>query len=81
LIYTKQISGTGLLPQAAYNGTIISGGGSGSSSPSYISDPYSAFQQAAIMKNFELYWDFQSAAPTVDAASDACVVFINAYAS
>jgi len=78
---TVFLMGSGLLPEAAYNGTIVTGGGSGSNSPAYISAPYDAFTQQAYTNNFELYWDFHSQAPTVDQASDACVVFINAFAT
>jgi len=54
-------------------GTIISGGGSGASTPAYISAPYDAFQQEAYTRNFQILWDFHSEAPNVDQASDACV--------
>lgn len=35
------------VPAAAYNGTMITGGGSGACTPAYISAPYDAFQQQA----------------------------------
>jgi len=75
------INGSGILPPAAYNGTIISGGGSGANTPPYISAPYDAFQQEAYTRDFQIFWDFESEAPFVDQASDACVVFINAFSN
>lgn len=69
------------LPQAAYNGTLISGGGSGANTPSYISAPYDAFSQRAYEDGTFLFWDAQSQNPNVDPATEACLVFINEYAT
>jgi beta-glucosidase len=68
-------------PQSALNGTIISGGGSGATTPAYISAPYDAFQQQAYQDGTWLAWDFISQDPVVEAASDACVVMINEFAT
>jgi beta-glucosidase len=68
-------------PGIALNGTILSGGGSGSNTPSYIDAPFNAFQTQAKRDGTFLSWDFYSQAPAVNAASDACIVFINEQAS
>ncbi|KAK7969418.1 beta-glucosidase [Apiospora saccharicola] len=70
-----------LLPQIAPNGTIISGGGSGAATPAYISSPFDALNSRAYDDGTALFWDFTSAEPYVDAASDACIIMINAFAS
>lgn len=71
------------LPQIARHGTIISAGGSGANSPAYVSDPFSALAVQAYNDNTNLLWDFTNTHSTadVDAASDACLVFINAFAT
>lgn len=71
--FSAFLNGSGVLPPAAYNGTIISGGGSGASTPAYISAPYDAFQQEAYARDFQILWNFHSEDPLVDQASDACV--------
>lgn len=68
-------------PPTTANGVLIVGGGSGSNTPSYISAPYDALQARAYDDNFQLFYDFTSNNPTVEAASDACIVVINAYSS
>jgi len=45
-------------PESALNGTIISGGGSGATTPAYINAPYDAFQQQAYQDGSWLVWDF-----------------------
>lgn len=62
-------------------GVLIVGGGSGSNTPAYISSPYDALQSRAYDDDTALFYDFSSLEPSVVAASDACLVFINAYAS
>ncbi|OJD32056.1 glycoside hydrolase family 3 protein [Diplodia corticola] len=69
------------VPQAAYNGTLISGGGSGAITPSYLISPHEAFSQRARASDTQLLWDFRSPRPSVNAASDACLVLINAFAT
>jgi beta-glucosidase len=68
-------------PPLTANGVLIVGGGSGSNTPSYISSPAGYLQDRAYEDNFQLFHDFTSNNPTVEAASDACIVVINAYSS
>lgn len=65
-----------ILPQVAMNGTIISGGGSSSVTPPYISAPFDAFQNQAYKDGTWLVWDFRSQDPDYETSSDACIVFI-----
>ena len=62
-------------------GTLIVGGGSGSNTPAYISSPYDALQLQAYYDNTAIFYDFSSINPGVVASSEACLVFINEYAS
>lgn len=71
------VSGTGI----AVNGTLVSGGGSGSNAPAYISSPFSALSARAEEDTTALFWDFESSNPVVDPSSDACIVDANVYAS
>ena len=64
-----------------HNGTLITGGGSGSNSPPYVISPFQALQDRILQDRGTLRWDFASINPTVYANADACLVFINAYAS
>ena len=68
-------------PGVARNGTLIAGGGSGCTTPAYIDAPYDAFVRQARVDGTFLAWDFYNQDPYVNAASDACVVSINAIAS
>lgn len=63
------------------NGTLIVGGGSGGTAPAYISAPFDALTERAYKDDFQLFWDFHSSRPPVDQSSDACLVFINAFAT
>ncbi|AEO63458.1 glycoside hydrolase family 3 protein [Thermothielavioides terrestris NRRL 8126] len=65
----------------AFNGTIYSGGGSGATSQSLAVSPFDALVQQAYDDGTALFWDFVSGAPLVNPASDACLVFGNAYAT
>ena len=65
----------------ARHGTIISGGGSGATSQSRIISPLDAIVQQAYTDDTALFWDFATDSPTVDPATDACLVVVNAYAS
>ncbi|KAM0257113.1 hypothetical protein ACHAQJ_004577 [Trichoderma viride] len=67
--------------QAAKGGTIVSGGRAGANSPAYIDDPLSAIQYRARKDGTWVNWDLDSSDPDVNAASDACLVFINAIAT
>ncbi|KAL3471521.1 glycoside hydrolase family 3 protein [Aspergillus californicus] len=73
--------GVRTLSPAAYNGTIISGGGSGATSLSTFFSPFDALMIRADQDNTQLYWDFHSSDPIVSGISDACLVFGNAVAS
>lgn len=64
-------------PGVALNGTLFTGGGSGATTPSYIDAPFNAFQQRAIDDNTFVSWDFISQSPSVNPATEACIVFIN----
>lgn len=68
-------------PGIAMNGSLITGGGSGSTTPAYIDAPFDAFRRQAQKDGTCLSWDFYNLDPDVNAASDACIVFINAEAS
>ncbi|CZT42953.1 related to Probable beta-glucosidase M [Rhynchosporium secalis] len=65
------------------NQTMIVGGGSGANNPLYISSPLEALSQRAYEDNSQLLWDITNVNSTaqVHSASDACLVFINAWAS
>ncbi|CAK7209782.1 hypothetical protein SBRCBS47491_000557 [Sporothrix bragantina] len=65
----------------APNGTLFSGGGSGANSQTLVSAPFDAIQQKAWDDGTQLFWDFTSQDPSVNAVSDACIVFGNAWAS
>lgn len=65
----------------ANSGTLTKGGGSGSGYGPYISAPYNAFEQQAYEDGTYLFWDFQNQDPDVAAASNACIVFINEFAT
>lgn len=67
--------------QIAPNGTLFCGGGSGANSASLGNSPMDSLQQQANSDDTALFWDFRSATPKVNGASDACLVFGNAWAS
>lgn len=67
--------------QIAPNGTLFCGGGSGANSAALGHSPMDALQQQAASDDTVLFWDFRSATPNVNGASDACLVFGNAWAS
>lgn len=65
-----------------FNGTMITGGGSGGSTPPYVVAPFQAIQERIAKDKGTLRWDFYSENPTPPYVNtDACLVFINAYAS
>lgn len=72
---------SGPVPGIAQFGTIVSGGGSGSNAPPYISSPFDAINDRAYQDGTALFWDFTSQDPNVAPVADACLVFINAFAS
>lgn len=65
-----------ILPQAAMNGTLVSGGGSSAVTPPYISAPFDAFQEQAYKDGTWLVWDFRSQDPDYENSSEACIIFI-----
>lgn len=67
--------------QIAPNGTMFCGGGSGANSAALGHSPMDALQQQAASDDTAIFWDFRSATPNVNGASDACLVFGNAWAS
>lgn len=68
-------------PVIAKNGTMISGGGSGATTPAVFLAPFEALKAQAFNDGTALFYDFISAEPLVDPNSDACLVFGNAWAS
>lgn len=68
-------------PGVALNGTMITGGGSGSVTPAYIDAPFDAFQRQAFQDKTLLEWNFADLNVTVNRASEHCIVFINSQAS
>ncbi|EMR69432.1 putative beta-glucosidase 1 protein [Eutypa lata UCREL1] len=65
-----------------FKGTLITGGGSGGSSPSYVVSPFQAIQERLRKDRGIVRWDFESENPYPPYVNaDACLVFINAYAS
>lgn len=68
----------------AVNGTLYTGGGSGATTAAYVSAPLDALQARTIQDGTTgIFWDTITVNSTssVDAASDACLVFINAASS
>lgn len=68
-------------PLAGYAGTLITGGGSSTSNPSYIVSPYAAFAEKAREDLTMLSWNFQDQDPGVLGSSDACIVLVNEFSS
>ncbi|KAK4187432.1 putative beta-glucosidase M [Podospora australis] len=64
-----------------FNGTLITAGGSGSTTPPYVISPFQAIQARIAQNRGILRWDFWSENPTPYLNTEACLVFINAYAS
>ncbi|KAK4099436.1 glycoside hydrolase family 3 protein [Parathielavia hyrcaniae] len=64
-----------------FNGTLVTGGGSGGNSPPYVVSPFHALQERVTRDRGILRWDFYSDNPPPYLNTDACLVFINAYAS
>ncbi|PYH96652.1 putative beta-glucosidase M [Aspergillus ellipticus CBS 707.79] len=63
------------------NYTLYVGGGSGSNSPAYLITPLDAIQQQAYQDSTAVVWDVSSEDPEVDPTSEACLVFINSFAT
>lgn len=71
------------MPAIQFNGTVMTGGGSGAATPAYVVSPYEAINERARKDKTSVFWDFDTygANSTVNAASDACLVFLNAIAA
>lgn len=76
-----QAVGSGMSPQIAALGTLTFGAGSGAGTGTYISSPFSAFDQKAWSDGFALHWDFRNENPDVNPVSDACIVFVNEFSA
>ncbi len=61
------------------NGTLITAGGSGSTTPPYVISPFQALQTRMADDGGVIRWDFYSINPTPYYNSEACLVFINTY--
>lgn len=70
-----------VLPDIAINGTIFSGGGSGSTTPSVFLSPFDALVARAYADRTAVFHNLEGSTPAVDPATDACIVFGNAFAS
>lgn len=57
------------------------GGGSGANANSYVSVPLDAIQAQAYEDGTQVMYDVVSGNPYVNPESDACLVFINAFAT
>lgn len=60
----------------ASNGTMYSGGGSGATSQSLLASPMNELTNQCWEDDTQMFWDFTRSHPTVNTASDACLVFI-----
>lgn len=68
-------------PLIQENHTLWVGGGSGENSPAYVDAPIDALQRQAQEDGSSVLWNFNSLNPQIDLTSDACLVFINSYAT
>ncbi|KAH7324735.1 glycosyl hydrolase family 3 N terminal domain-containing protein [Stachybotrys elegans] len=65
-----------------FNGTLVTGGGSGISTPPYVVSPFHAISDRIAKNKGTIRWDFYSEAPGPHYVNtEACLVFINGYAS
>jgi beta-glucosidase len=67
------------LPGSARKGHVMFTGGSAAVAPSHIHTPFSAVHNQAVEDDTQLYWDFEKQDPNVNAATDACLVFLNEF--
>ncbi|TQV92884.1 glycosyl hydrolase [Cordyceps javanica] len=74
------VSNSSKVPAIGINGTLFSGCGSGATTPANAVSPFEALKMRAHRDGTALFNDFASPFPVVDPASDACVVFGNAFA-
>ncbi|KAJ5245992.1 hypothetical protein N7468_000975 [Penicillium chermesinum] len=71
------------IDQVALNGTLSVGGGSGGNAGPYLSAPLDALQQRAYQDNTMVQWDTSKNLTSLggNRAAEACLVFINAFAT
>jgi beta-glucosidase len=67
------------LPGSARKGHVMFTGGSAAVASSHIHTPFSAVHNQAVEDDTQLYWDFEKQDPNVNAATDACLVFLNEF--
>jgi beta-glucosidase len=80
LMFGSSMEQTTTGPEIALNGTLFTGGGSGAVVGA-IDAPLDAFKRRAYEDDTYLAWDIQTPNPVVNAASEVCLVFINALGS
>jgi beta-glucosidase len=80
LLFGSSMEQTTTGPEIALNGTLFTGGGSGAVVGA-IDAPLDAFKRQAYDDDTYLAWDIQTPNPVVNAASEVCLVFINALGS
>lgn len=68
-------------PVIGKNGTMLSGGGSGATAPANFISPFEALRQRTYADGTAIFNDFLSANADVHPASDACLVFGNAWST
>ncbi|PNP84167.1 hypothetical protein FNYG_02855 [Fusarium nygamai] len=79
--FLAMIGGTPNPAAIAPNGTIVTGGGSGATTPSLVISPFDALVQKAYEDNTQLFWDFNKFPSAPNPETDACLVFGNAWSS
>lgn len=80
-VIAAQTGGYPSVTVPALGGAIVSGGGSGATSIATFTSPFDALLQRAEEDDTQIFWDFNSAEPEVLGASDACLVFVNAFST
>ncbi|GFF67325.1 probable beta-glucosidase M [Aspergillus lentulus] len=68
-------------PAIQENHTLWVAGGSGANNAAYVDAPIDAIQRQAYEDGTSVLYDLSSEDPDVDPTSDACLVFINSYAT
>ncbi|PIB01148.1 Beta-glucosidase cel3A [Cercospora beticola] len=70
------------VPEVAFNGTLITGGGSGGIHPVFTIAPYDALLSQSLEDDTTLHTDFtDNNTPTVEDPNAPCLVIINSFAS
>lgn len=73
--------GLGQAPSIALNGTLMTGGGSGATTPAVFVAPSDALAARAAQDDTALYHDFGNPQPAVISTTDTCIVLGNAWAA